>query len=147
MHTDEELRQYPAIFSQLSMRLHAVETVIAQHGLSLQSLCCIAARGGLLPPVPADAFEVNPAMLDTLEHHPVNQHASYLGAPIAYALAQRAHLKAYIYDPVTVDEMIDLLRIAGQREIRHFGQRHNLNIRSAALHYCKNTGGIIPFVC
>ena len=132
-HTEEDLRQCPTIFSQLPLRLRAVEAVLAQHELQLDSLSCIAARGGLIPSVPAGAFEVTPAMLEILEHHPVNHHASNLGAAIAYALAQRVHIKAYIYDPVTVDEMIDLVRITGQKEIRRFGHGHNLNMRSAAL--------------
>ncbi|MEG1662288.1 MAG: butyrate kinase, partial [Clostridiales bacterium] len=38
---------------------------------------------------------------------------------------------------VTVDEMIDLTRITGLKEIKRRGQGHNLNMRAAALRYCR----------
>ena len=59
----------------------------------------------MIPPVHAGAYEVNEAMLDCLQHRPLLQHASNLGAPIAYSTAKEAGCKAYIYDAVTVDEM------------------------------------------
>lgn len=79
-------------------------------------------------------------MIHVLRDRPMNHHASNLGAAIAYRIAQPLGIPAYIYDPVTVDEMIDVVRITGLKEVLQFGQGHNLNMRAAALEYCRRTG-------
>ena len=135
-HAVEDLAPYKLVYDQLPMRLKLVQDTILQKGDQLEELQAVAARGGLLPPVSSGAYEVNEKMLDVLQHRPVNQHASNLGAGIAYKIAQPLGIKAYIYDPVTVDEMIDLVRITGLKEIKRHGQGHNLNMRAAALNYC-----------
>ena len=135
-HSGEDLAPYKLVYDQLSMRLKLVQDTILQKGDKLEELQAVAARGGLLPPVSAGAYEVNEAMLDVLQHRPVHQHASNLGAGIAFHIAHPLGIKAYIYDPVTVDEMIDLVRITGLKEIKRVGIGHNLNMRAAALNYC-----------
>ena len=136
-HDADVINRYPTIYSQLEFRADTVTDAVRQHGDRLEDLTCIMSRGGLLPPLPSGAYEVNEEMLDVLEHRPINHHASNLGAAIAYRLAVPLGIKAYIYDPVTVDELIDIARITGLKEIRRHGQGHNLNMRAAALRYCR----------
>jgi len=139
-HSPEELKAYPRIFDQLDMRTELVRAAMKAHDCDTGELQAIAARGGLLPPAPAGAVEVNELMLDTLEHRPTNHHASNLAAAIAYRIAQPLGIKAYIYDPVTTDEMIDVVRITGLKEVRRYGQGHNLNMRAAAMEWCASNG-------
>ena len=136
-HSAEDLKAFPTIFSQLDFRIQVIGKVLESHDVDTSALSAIMSRGGLLPPVHAGAYEVTEDMLDVLENHPVNEHASNLGAAIAYRMATKLGIKAYIYDPVTVDEMIELVRITGIKEIRRHGQGHNLNMRAAALKYCQ----------
>ena len=135
-HNTEQLSNYPSVYSQLDLRLSAVLETMEQNGDKPAELEAVVARGGLLPPLSSGAYEVNEEMLDVLEHRPVNHHASHLGAAIAYRIAKPQGIKAYIYDPVTVDELIDLTRITGLKEVLRHGQAHNLNMRAAALRYC-----------
>lgn len=137
-HDPDKLHQYPTIYAQLPYRLEIVKDAFHRHGGREDDLACIMARGGLLPPLPSGAYEVNEEMLDVLENRPMNHHASNLGAAIALRLAEPLGIKAYIYDPVTVDEMIDVVRITGIKEIKRHGQGHNLNMRAAALKYCRD---------
>ncbi len=136
-HDAASLRAYPTIYAQLPFRLPLVLKTLQAHGQKLEELSCVMSRGGLLPPLQSGAYEVNDVMLDVLEHRPMNHHASNLGAAIALQIARPLGIKAYIYDPVTVDEMIDLVRITGLKQIRRHGQGHNLNMRAAALRYCR----------
>lgn len=46
-----------------------------------------------------------------------DEHASNLGALIAYALSGKTGAEAYIADAITVDEMDDVARISGIPEI------------------------------
>ncbi len=139
-HDAQVIKSYPTIYSQLDFRTETIVRSVQKHGDRLEDLACIMSRGGLLPPVASGAYEVNEEMLDVLEHRPMNHHASNLGAAIAYKLAVPLGIKAYIYDPVTVDEMIDIVRITGRKEVKRHGQGHNLNMRAAALKYCKENG-------
>lgn len=136
-HDADSLRAYPTIYAQLPFRLPLVLKTLQTHGQKLEELSCVMSRGGLLPPLQSGAYEVNDVMLDVLEHRPMNHHASNLGAAIALQIARPLGIKAYIYDPVTVDEMIDLVRITGLKQILRHGQGHNLNMRAAALRYCR----------
>lgn len=136
-HDSQALKAYPSIFMQIPFRLPIILERVRAHGDRLDELSCVMSRGGLLPPLHSGAYEVNEEMLDVLENRPMNHHASNMGAAIAYQIARPLGIKAYIYDPVTVDEMIDLVRITGWKEVRRHGQGHNLNMRAAALRYCR----------
>ncbi len=139
-HDTEALKKYPSIYAQIPFRLPIILERYRAHGDKLEELACVMSRGGLLPPLPSGAYEVNEEMLDVLEHRPMNHHASNMGAAIALEIAKPLGVKAYIYDPVTVDEMIDLVRVTGWKEVKRHGQGHNLNMRAAALRYCRENG-------
>lgn len=136
-HDPSIIKQYSVIYDQLNMRSTIVLDAIARKGERIDSLSAVVSRGGLLGRVSAGAYEVNDTMVEVLRKRPVNHHASNLGAAIALKIARQTGVKAYIYDPVTVDEMIDLVRITGLKEVERFGQGHNLNMRAAALRLCR----------
>ena len=135
-HSTDEFAAFKTIYEQLPARLELVKAALQRKGTDTNELAAVAARGGLLPPLAAGAYEVTPYMLEVLEQRPLHLHASNLAAGIAYAIAQPLGIKAYVYDPVTVDEMTELARITGLKEIKRHGIGHNLNMRAAALHYC-----------
>lgn len=64
--------------------------------------------------------------------------------PIAYAMAQEAGVKAYIYDAVAVDEMEEIYRITGIRNIRRVGRGHNLNMRGRRPFSVRGEGRRLP---
>lgn len=136
-HDPAQIKTYAVIYDQLAMRTDLIRRTAAEKGEELAALDAVVSRGGLLGQVRAGAYEVNDAMVEVLRERPVNHHASNLGAAIALSIAREAGVKAYIYDPVTVDEMIDLVRITGLKEVERFGQGHNLNMRAAALRLCR----------
>lgn len=137
-HPPEALSIYDTIYDQIGMRHYLILETMKKHGESPTNLNIIMSRGGLLPSVSSGAYEITDEMVAVLRDHPVNQHASNLGAGIALQIARENSIKAYIYDPVTVDEMIDVTRITGLKDIVRFGQGHNLNMRAAALKLCSD---------
>lgn len=139
-HTLDELKAFPTIYDQLEMRKSVILACLTKHGYALDTFGAVVGRGGALPPVKHGAYEVNEKMIDTLRYHPVDQHASNLGAGIAYSLATEVGIKAYIYDAITVDEMTDVNKITGLKGIRVPAKGHNLNTRAAALKLCADKG-------
>ncbi len=150
-HPSEVIKQYATIYDQLDMRTELVEKVTFEdHGEKYEDLSVVMCRGGLVPEyfeedgtmhrVSAGAYVVDDYLIDTLFHRPINNHASNLACAIGDKIAKKAGVKAYIYDPVTVDELDDLVRITGIRHIKKRGQGHNLNMRAAAKKVCEQKG-------
>ncbi len=146
----EVVSKFATIYDQLDFRTDLVMKVFESHGEKYEEISAVMCRSGLLPPfvddkgtvhrVGAGAYLVNEDLIDTLFHRPINNHASNLACAIGDKIAKKAGVKAYIYDPVTVDELDDLVRLTGMRSIRRIGQGHNLNMRAAAKKVCENKG-------
>lgn len=139
-HTPEELAPFKKVVDQLVFRRDVISRCLKEHGVSLQSLTAIVSRGGLLGPIEAGAYEVNEDMVWQLENRPLNEHASNVGAIIAFALKNTLQIPAYIYDGVTIDEMLPINKITGRPEFQRKGIGHNLNTRAAVHHYAESQG-------
>ena len=150
-HDAAEIKKYAVIYDQKDMRTKLVRDALAAHGEKVTELDGVVARGGLLPSyvneetgavttISSGAYEVTPALIEALRERPINHHASNLGCAIAYDIANEAGVKAYIYDPVTVDELVELVRLTGLKDVRRVGQAHNLNMRAAAMKVCREKG-------
>ncbi len=139
-HTQEELAPFDRVADQYAFRRDLVLSCLREREIALESLTAIVARGGLLPPIQAGAYEVNEDMVWQLRNRPQNEHASNLGAIIAYDIARDLQIPAYIYDGVTVDELLPINRITGLPYLYRKGMGHNLNTRAAALRYASEQG-------
>lgn len=150
-HDAAEIKKYTEIYDQKEMRTALVLRALADHGEKISELSAVVSRGGLLPSyidpqsgavktVSSGAYVVGPTLIAALRERPINHHASNLGCAIAYDIAQQAGVNAYIYDPVTVDELIELVRLTGLKDVRRIGQAHNLNMRAAAMRVCREKG-------
>lgn len=137
-HDIVELEKYEHVQDQFLMRKKIVEAALEEKGIDLTSLSAVVGRGGMLPPVKSGAYEVNEAMIDVLKNRPALEHASNLGGIIAYEIADRLGIKAYIYDSVRVDELQDIARISGMPEIPRTSTVHALNSRAMAMKAAKS---------
>lgn len=142
-HDPKELLKYDAIVDQYKMRRDTIQSVLEANNISMKSITAAVARGGLLPPVQSGAYIVNQDMVDQLTYNPQNEHASNLGAVIVYSISEEQGIPAYVYDPVTVDELEPIARITGLPEMQRKGMGHNLNMRAAAMKYSKEVN--IPY--
>jgi len=139
-HSLDEIKKYASILDQVDMRFALVEKTVTGKGYSLSGLDAVMSRGGPFAKVESGAYEIDEAMLERMRTDPIDQHASNTGMEIAYRIAVREGIKAYIYDAVTVDEMIPLTRVVGMKSMSRHGQGHNLNMRAAALRLCREQG-------
>ncbi|MDY0409337.1 hypothetical protein [Paracerasibacillus soli] len=111
----DEIAKYDSIMEQYDFRFKDIVDWLESNHMSKGSLDAAVGRGGLLPPVNAGAYVVDDAIIDCLTYHPVLEHASNLGASLARGIAEKfgaTNCEAYIYDPVTVDQMDDIARIS-----------------------------------
>lgn len=139
-HSADEIAKYDLIVDQYEFRKDMIMEVLKEKNVKLEELTGIVARGGLLPPLQAGAYRVNDDMVWQLKNKPAMEHASNLGAIIADAIAKPLGIPAFIYDGVTVDEMMPILKITGLKELSRKGIGHNLNTRAAAMKYAREHG-------
>ena len=140
VHSPEELAPFDHVADQYEFRRDLVVKTLGEHGVALDSLSGIVSRGGLLTPIQAGAYEVNDDMVWQLKNRPQNEHASNVGAMIARALSVEYGIPAFIYDGITVDELLPINKITGVPQLRRKGMGHNLNTRAAAMRYARESG-------
>jgi len=139
-HPIEEIEKYDNTQDQFEMRKDAVLSFLKGKNFDIKELSAVVGRGGMLQSVKSGAYVVNELMLDILKNRPIMEHASNLGAPIAYEIAKAADVKAYIYDSVRTDELNDIARISGMPDISRTSTCHVLNTRAMAMKLAKKYG-------
>jgi len=139
-HPVNEIQKYEHVQEQFDFRKNVIIDLLNKNDITLESLDAVVGRGGLLPPVKSGAYRVNDVMVNRLKNDPVVEHASNLGALIAYEIAEKQGIEAFIYDSVAVDEITDVARISGMPVIPRRSLSHALNARAMAHKFAKKTG-------
>jgi butyrate kinase len=139
-HSAAELSGFEKITDQYKFRKGVIESFLSMNGYPVNSFSAIIGRGGLLRPIEGGVYEVNESMLLDLKAAKNGEHASNLGALIAYELAKTVQIDAYIADPVVVDEMMDIARISGHPDISRRSIFHALNQKAIARQLAEKIG-------
>ncbi len=139
-HSTEEISQYPNIYSQKDFRKQLILDALKEENIDIKSLNVCVGRGGLLKPIPGGTYEVTDALLKDLITPPQGEHASNLGGILAREIGESIGVKAFIVDPVVVDELQPVARISGIPEIERVSIDHPLNQKAMARRYAKSVG-------
>lgn len=138
-HSSEDLAPFSRITDQYQFRKKIIIDEIRNADIDIQQVRAVMGRGGLLKPVESGVFEVNETMIYDLQHKTFREHASNLGGLIANDLAKDLpHAKAYIADPVVVDELDDIARFAGHPLFERISIFHALNHKAIARDFAKS---------
>ena len=139
-HTREDLARFDSIPAQLPYRKDAIEKALREAGQLGRPFDAVVGRGGLFRSIPSGTYLVNEAMLEDARTGYAGQHASNLGALLADALAKELGGRAFVVDPVCVDEFEPLARYSGHAEIPRKSLVHALNIRMTAKKAARKLG-------
>lgn len=132
-HSAEELKPFEKITDQFGFRKEVILKELREAGIELTNIKAVVGRGGLLKPIPGGVYEVNNAMKHDLMDSPMGEHASNLGGLIASDLtASLPGARAFIADPVVVDELDDVARYAGHPLFKRVSIFHALNQKAIA---------------
>jgi butyrate kinase len=108
--------------------------------VNIERIEVIVGRGGVIRPIESGVYIINELMKSDLLSGKLSEHASNLGALIADDLAKEIpHCRAFIADPVVVDELQDVARIAGHPKFRRISIFHALNQKATARAYARLT--------
>ncbi len=134
-HTAEEIDGFESIIAQREWRKKMI--LEGLHGVDIKELSAVVGRGGLVKPIEGGIYEVNDRLVeDSIGTH--FAHASNLGSLLAKDIADEAGIKAYIVDPVVVDELSDIARLSGHPAFPRVSMFHALNSKAIARHYARD---------
>lgn len=141
-HSAEELSPFSTVASQFQFRKDIIMSELKQAGIDIHSFNAIVGRGGLVKPIESGIYEVNEALAHDLEYPVMGEHASNLGGLIARDIAKEINsgVKAYIADPVVVDELQPIARLSGHPALNRVSIFHALNQKVIARTYAKEVG-------
>ncbi len=132
-HSNELISSFDRVFDQYQFRKQAILDILDEAKINLESFDAIVGRGGMLKPIEGGTYIVNQVMIDYIKEAPRGEHASNLGCVLAKELADQINVKAFIVDPVAVDEMEDIARFTGMPEIKRQSLFHALNQKAVSL--------------
>ncbi len=139
-HCINGLSKFPTIIDQFDFRKEIIINAVKEAGIELNSLDVVIGRGGLIKSIPSGVYEVNEALKADLLSCDKGEHASNLGGLIADDIAKSIGVKAYIADPVVVDEMCDVAKVTGIKGIERRSIFHALNQKAISRQYAEEIG-------
>jgi len=131
-HDPQKLSSFPRTSDQAPYRLEEIREFLKENNIPEESLSGVSARGGITKPIAAGTYTVNDAMLADLIEAKRADHPSNLGGIIANIISKERNIPAFITDPVSVDEISDVARVAGWPECQRHSMAHALNIRATS---------------
>jgi len=138
-HRPEDLAVYPFLEDQVPYRLSLITDHLDELLGEEWNLSAVVGRGGLMKPVQGGTYLINDRMLYDLEVGVQGQHASNLGASLAYMIAEE-EIPAFVVDPVAVDEFEPLARYSGWPGIERRSLSHALNMKAVGREFAKDMG-------
>ncbi len=139
-HSKEELAPYDSIMDQFDFRYGIVMKFLERVGYSIDRLDCVISRGGAPPNARTGATVIDENLVTALKERPKEPHPAAIGPCMAYKISQEVGIPAYIYDPVSADELNPLARVFGVKGIEHDSMCHVLNSHAMALAQAKEDG-------
>ena len=138
-HTSEELAPFDKVTEQYHFRKGIIYQQLEEAEIDLSQIRAVVGRGGMLKPISSGVYEVNETMKYDLMHSKVGDHASNLGGLIADEIAKSLpDARAFIADPVVVDELDDIARISGHPAFSRISIFHALNQKAIARQHAKS---------
>ncbi|MHC1787467.1 MAG: butyrate kinase [Christensenellales bacterium] len=137
-HDADTLRE--SVPDQLPRRAKMISQAMEEAGQSLLGIDAFAGRGGGGVSCEAGVYAVNARMLQDARMGLGALHPSSLGSQLADAFAGRYGGRAFVVNPVNVDEMLPQSRLTGLKGLYRSCHLHALNQKEVALRHAARVG-------
>jgi butyrate kinase len=138
LHDPKKLSTFKRISDQYKFRKDIITKELQASHIDINSIEAIVGRGGLIHPIESGVYHINDRLRHDLLEGVMGEHASNLGGLIAHDLAiNLPNCQAFIADPVVVDELQDVARIAGHPLFQRYSIFHALNQKATARAYSR----------
>jgi butyrate kinase len=138
LHNPDKLSRYARISDQYEFRKEIILKELKDSHINIEIIEAIVGRGGLVHPIESGVYYINDRLRNDLLEGLMGEHASNLGGLIAHDIAKDIpNCRAFIADPVVVDELQDVARIAGHPRFQRYSIFHALNQKATARAYAR----------
>ena len=137
-HPEEELQSFKYVIDQVDFRLNSILAELENNLIKLENIEIIMGRSGLVKPLEQGVYEITPTMVEDLKIGVMGTHATNLGGLLAFNMAKKLGKKAYMANPVVVDELSDIARITGHPRFKRKSIFHALNHKFVSTQYAKS---------
>lgn len=140
-HKKEELAQFKEIQDQLEYRAEIVEEACRENNIDLHNIDVFVGRGGGMVSCPGGVYEINDILIrDCIAgaggaHHPAN-----LASQICRIFVDKYGGWGCTCNPPDVDEMMDIARPTGLKDVFRKSSFHALNQKEIAFRYAEQNG-------
>ena len=108
LHDPKELSKYKRISDQYEFRKNIILKELKDSHIGIETIEVVVGRGGLIRPIESGVYNINERLRTDLLEGVMGEHASNLGGLIAHDIARDLpNCRAFIADPVVVDELLD----------------------------------------
>jgi len=140
-HSLEEISVFDKITDQFHFRKNLIMKELVDRKIEIDRIAAVVGRGGVVKPIESGIYIVNDIMKEDLKKGLLGEHASNLGGLIADDIVSSLpNARAYIVDPVVVDELQPIARISGHPEINRISIFHALNQKAVSRFYASSVG-------
>lgn len=137
-HPHEELIKFKKITDQYEYRKNYIIEELEHSQINIDTIEAIVARGGLVKPIQSGVYIINEQMKTDLRNGLLGEHASNLGGLIADEISKKIpNCKAFIADPVVVDELQEVARFTGHPKFKRLSIFHALNQKATGRAYAR----------
>jgi len=137
-HPDQDLGRFSHYIEQINYRRDKILSELDENGICLECIQAVVGRGGLIKPVKSGIYEINKAIINDLKSFEYGEDFVDLGGILADEIAKLyPDMRAFITDPVTVDEYCDMARYTGHPDFDKKSVFHALNQKAVAKRHAK----------
>lgn len=140
VHDEERILGFDSVADQREYRERTVLDWLAERRYEMSDLSAIVGRGGMLQELKGGGYRINDALYVKMQDPELPQHASSLGALLAYAIAEPLEIPAFIYDSPMGSELSEVAKITGIAGLEKQGATHLLNSRAQDIIYAEEIG-------
>lgn len=139
-HDPDKLLAYGSITAQLPYRAKVLKDFLASRNYDMTRLKAAVGRGGMIIGLSGGGYKVTEKLCEAMKNPENPQHASSLGALLAFDVAEELGIPSFIYDSTMGCELSEVAKVSGLAEIERYGCYHVLNARAQAMNYADSIG-------
>ncbi len=138
VHSAEDLKAFQKVSDQYEYRKNIILNELHKAEVKLDEITAVIGRGGVVKPIESGVYEINERLKEDLRQSVLGEHASNLGGLIADEIVKTLPAaRAFIADPVVVDELQPIARVSGHPKFERISIFHALNHKAVAKEYAK----------
>ncbi len=137
-HSPQEIARFRDVIDQKDWRKNLILKELTENDINTDLIEVVMGMSGLVKPLKSGIYEINDRMKEDLRIGLMGKHAVNLGGLIAADIAESLGKKAYIMDPIVVDELDDVARVSGHPLFQRKSIFHALSHKFVARKYARS---------